>query len=234
MKTQVYDVVLDLIKKIYDTQDENIEKAARAMATCFENGGLLQAYGGGHSSAAAMELCARAGGFAPTKRLKEYSEGIYEDIEGNGTLFMHNVDVRKGDIVFVISNSGRNPMPIEIAIEAKKRKAVVVALTSMDTTKQVTSRHSGGKNLYEYADIILDNCVDFGDTMISLKGLDTKICAMSAITNDIIIQEMCCRATKMMIDDGYEPPISKSKNIDGGQEYNLKLHNMYFDRVYHQ
>lgn len=234
MKSEVYSVITNLIEQIYNTQDENIERAARLMADSFEKGKILQAFGGGHSAAGAMELCHRAGGFAPAKRLMEFSNGEYEDIEGVGTTYMHGVDMEEDDIFVLISNSGRNPMTIEMAIEAKKKGAKIIVITSMDTTLHVTSRHSGGKNLYEYADVVIDNCTIEGDCSIELAGLDTKICAMSSIAVTTVIQEMCCRCAKMMLKDGYEPPISKSKNIDGGKEYNQKLFEKYWYRVFHK
>jgi len=233
MKSKVYSTVKELIDKIDVTQNDNIEKAARLMANSFENGGILQAYGSGHSTAGAMELCSRAGGFAPTKRLREFASGEYEVIEGNGHIFMEHVDMRKEDVLVLISNSGRNPLCTEMAIEAKKRGTKIIVITSMQTTTHVSSKHSSGKNLYEFGDVVLDNCTVEGDASLSVEGLDTKICGMSAITCDIIIQEMCYRCAEMMIKDGYEPPVFKSKNIDGGEEYNLALKKKYFDRVYH-
>jgi len=234
METLVHSVILNTVDKIYQTQLGNIEKAARLMADSFEKGKILQAFGGGHSAAGAMELCARAGGFAPTKRLMEFSNGEYEDVEGVGTVYMKGVDIQSDDIFVLISNSGRNPLPIEMAIEAKKKGAIIIVITSMETTKKVKSRHSGGKNLYEYADVVIDNCTVEGDCSVQLEGMDTKICAMSSIAVTTVVQEMVCQCAQMMIKDGFVPPISKSKNIDGGKEYNQKLYDEYWYRVYHK
>ena len=121
MENKVYDVVEGLIQKLKTTQEENVEKTARLFADALKNGGMLQAFGSGHSQAGASELCFRAGGFIPTKQIKEPASGAYEGIEGVGTSFMKKVDVRPNDVVVLISNSGRNPLPVEIALAAHER-----------------------------------------------------------------------------------------------------------------
>lgn len=233
MENKVFDCVVGLVDQLKTTQKDNIEQAARLFADSLKNGGMLQAFGSGHSQAGASELCFRAGGFIPTKQIKEPAGGAYEGIEGVGTSFMKKVDVREHDVVVLISNSGRNPLPIEIAIESKKKGAKVVAITSMESTVRLKSKHSGGKNLYEYADVVLDNCVEEGDAMLSLEGLDTKICGMSAITTAVLIQATVYRAAEMLLEEGIVPPVFKSQNIEGGPEYNDALRAAFFDRMYH-
>ncbi len=233
MENKVYSVVEDLIKKVKETQAENVEKTARIFAETLKNGGLLQAFGSGHSQAGASELCHRAGGFIPTKQIKEPAGGAYEAVEGVGSSFMRKVDVRPNDVVVFISNSGRNPLPIEMALISKERGAKIVVITSLATTMNVTSKHSSGKKLYEIADVVLDNCVVEGDSSIDLDGLDSKICGMSSITTAVLIQAAVYRAAEMLLDEGIVPPVFKSQNIDGGAEYNEKLIAKYFDRLYH-
>ena len=233
MENKVYSCVIDLVHQLETTQKENVEKAARLFADALKNGGMLQAFGSGHSQAGASELCFRAGGFIPTKQIKEPAGGAYEGIEGVGSSFMKKVDVREHDVVVLISNSGRNPLPIEIAIGAKEKGAKVVVITSLGASKKLTSKHSSGKNLYEFGDVVLDNCVADGDAMIELNGLDTKICGMSAITTAVLVQAAVCRASQMLLEEGIVPPVFKAQNIDGGPEYNDALLAKYFDRMYH-
>ena len=92
---------------------------------------------------------------------------------------------------------------------------------------------TGGKNLYEYADVVLDNCVEEGDAMLELDGLDTKICGMSAITTAVLIQATVYRAAEMLLEEGIVPPVFKSQNVEGGAEYNDNLRAAFFDRMYH-
>ena len=193
---------------------------------------MVQAFGAGHSYGGALELTHRAGGFIPSKNIKEPALGAYESVEGVGTSFMKKVDVRPNDIVFVISNSGRNPLPIEVAIRAKEKGAKVVAVTSLEASKNLKSKHSGGKNLYEVADYVLDNRVPEGDSCIEIPGLDVKACGMSSITTAVVLEAVVCRAIEILLDRGIVPPIYKSQNIDGGREYNEAIEKDYIERLY--
>ena len=215
-----------------NTQTDNVETVATAIGVCFQNGGLVQAFGAGHSYGGALELTHRAGGFIPSKNIKEPALGAYESVEGVGTSFMKKVDVRPNDIVFVISNSGRNPLPIEVAIRAKEKGAKVVAVTSLEASKNLKSKHSGGKNLYEVADYVLDNRVPEGDSCIEIPGLDVKACGMSSITTAVVLEAVVCRAIEILLDRGIVPPIYKSQNIDGGREYNEAIEKDYIERLY--
>ena len=228
---KVYECVENLIHTLDETQEENIAKAAQLFAESLKAGGMLQAFGSGHSQAGASELCFRAGGFIPTKQIKEPAGGAYEGIEGVGTNFMKKVDVRENDVVFVISNSGRNPLPIEIAIGAKAKGAKVIAITALEASKKLTSKHSCGKNLYQLADIVLDNCVPEGDCGCTIEGYDDRICGMSMITTSVIVQAITYRTAEILISRGITPPMYKSQNIDGGREFNEALEAKYIDRL---
>lgn len=230
--SQVYGVVKDLIQQLETTETAAIESAAEVFADAIMAGGIIQAYGSGHSTAGALEITHRAGGFIPTKNIKEPAGGIYESIEGVGSTFLKKVDIRKEDAVVIISNSGRNPFPIEMAIGAKARGAKVIAVTAVEASKGLTSKHSSGKNLYQVADVVLDNKVVSGDSTIDVEGLDTKICGMSTVTTSILLQAVTLRAAEIMLERGFQPPIYKSQNIDGGREYNDALEEKYYHRLY--
>jgi uncharacterized phosphosugar-binding protein len=229
----VYNRVRELITYVEESQQDQIELAAIACANAIENGGMLQAFGSGHSEAGAMEVAHRAGGFIPTKKIMEPARGSYESIEGVGSSFMKKVDVRNHDVIFIISNSGRNPLPIEVAIGAKQKGAITIAITALEASRKMTSKHSCGKNLYQISDIVIDNCVPEGDCGCTVEGYDSLICGMSMITTSVIIQAITYRTTEILIQRGITPPIYKSQNIDGGREFNEQLEEKYFDRLYH-
>ncbi len=229
---QFFDVIQDLFKKL-ETQKDAVEQAGQATAKALMNKGIIQAFGSGHSMGGAMEVTTRAGGFIPSKMLKDFSIGTYEMIEGVGTQFMRKVDVRENDVVFIISNSGRNPLGVEIATIAKEKGATTIAVTSLEASKNLTSKHSSGKRLFEVCDIVLDNCAPDGDAAIELAGLDSKVCGVSAITCNMLLQSAMLRAAEIMLENGVEPPVYKSANVDGGPEYNQKLEAMFFDRIFH-
>lgn len=232
MANEVYAKAIELIKLVSETQGENISKAAELTADAFMAGGILQAFGSGHSNAGARELCNRAGGFVPTKEIREPAGGAYESIQGVGEIFMKKIDIRANDIVFIISNSGRNPLPIEIALESKRRGAKVVAITSVNASSKLTSKHQSGKRLFEIADVVIDNCVPDGDACMHVAGLDTEICGMSSITTAAALQQLTYETAETLIKRGVEPPVLKSQNIDIGPAYNEALYGKYFDRLH--
>ena len=233
MNNEVFEKAYKLIAQIQETQGENILAAARCIADTFEHGGIIQAFGSGHSYAGAIELCGRAGGYVPSKVIKDPAGGNYESIQGVGELLMKKVEILKEDVVFIISNSGRNPLPIEIAIQAKERGAKVVALTSVKASSKLSSKHQSGKRLFEVADVVIDNQVPDGDASIELEGLDTAICGMSSIVTAVVLQAVVLESAKMFLAKGLTPPFFKSQNIDGGEEYNDALLKQYFGRINH-
>ena len=231
-KNKVFNVVRSLVDDIEATQMDNIEAAAKAVAQCVKDGHIIQAWGSGHSAAGAMEVAHRAGGFIPSKRLMEPSNGQYEGVEGVGTVFMKKVDVRPGDVVFIISNSGRNPLCLDIALGCKAKGGLIIGVTALEASKDLKPKHSCGKNLYEVSDIVLDNRVPEGDSCIELDGFDGKVCGMSMITTSVLIQAVMYRAMEMLIADGITPPVYMSQNVDGGREFNENLEKQYIDRLY--
>lgn len=223
-----------IVREIMDTQEENIKKAAELVSESIMSGGILQAFGSGHSHGAAMEICGRAGGLIPAKTMEEPAHGDYETIEGVGKKYMEKSDVRAGDIVVIISNSGRNPLPIEIAQFVQEKGAKVIVVTSLAVSKELTSRHSSGKMLYEFADVVLDNCGVYGDAAVQLEGMPVKICGTSSITSSIILDCIMCEAVEQMVAKGYQPPVYTSLNVDGGVEANRNFVEQYAQRIYHK
>ena len=229
---KVFNVVRSLVDDIEATQMDNIEAAAKAVAQCVKDGHIIQAWGSGHSAAGAMEVAHRAGGFIPSKRLMEPSNGQYEGVEGVGTVFMKKVDVRPGDVVFIISNSGRNPLCLDIALGCKAKGGLIIGVTALEASKDLKPKHSCGKNLYEVSDIVLDNRVPEGDSCIELDVFEGKLCGISMITTSVLIQAVMYRAMEMLIADGITPPVYMSQNVDGGREFNENLEKQYIDRLY--
>lgn len=224
--------IRELLDVIEDSQKEEIEKAGLLITESIMSGGIVQAFGSGHSYAAAIEVAGRAGGLIPTKAIQEPSKGAYETIEGVGTAFTKKLDLRKEDVLILISNSGRNPLSIEFALYAKEVGCKVIVVTSLEASKKLTSKHSSGKNLYEYADVVLDNCVKEGDASIEVEGMKQKVCGTSSVAAAVLLNSAVLHAVETMIKQGYNPPVYMSQNLDGGPEFNERLVNQYKDRIY--
>ena len=234
MAFEFFDKAEESMEKLKNTQGGNIHNAALLISESIRSGGILQAFGSGHSYAGAIEVCGRAGGLIPSKIVRDHSDGIFESVEGNAYYLMRQVDVRPEDVFIIISNSGRNPLSIEIAEYVKKKGCKVIVVTALDISKSSASRHSSGKILYEFADVVLDNQSEFGDAALEIEGFDTKVCGTSSFSTCLLLQQTIYEAIRDMVEKGYEPPVFKSANVDGGREFNQILEEKYADRIWHK
>jgi len=233
MNSYYLERIVDLVKKLDDKQYDNINKAADLIVEAFNNDGIVQAFGSGHSYAAAIELVERAGGFVATKMIKDPAQGIYETLEGVGEIMMRKVDVRPEDVVIIISYSGRNPQVVEVAQAVKDRGAKIIAVTSLDVSKNMGSRHSNNKKLYEFADVCLDMMGHHGDASIQVGSLPEKVCPMSSIAATSLIQATLLEVVEKMVAKGIMPDIRISANVDGnGLARSLELSKKYEHRIY--
>ncbi len=218
-----------LIKTLRETQMEAIHTAASAIAPKLEKGGILYAFGTGHSHILALDITNRAGGLVQTKAIVPYELAI--DPNPNKTMLMERMDglaavifetntIRQQDALILISNSGRNAVPIQMAMEAKKRGIFTVALTNLAHSQSVTSRDKSGKKLYELCDVVLDICGKPGDTIMTFPGKNWSTGPVSTIAGSALLQALVCETMEIMIADGVDPTILQSMNLDGNDDYN--------------
>ncbi len=221
-----FDHILTLLSEIREKEADSIHAAADLAAKTIMNGSIIQAFGSGHSRAAAMEISQRAGGLVPVKLLDEPSQGRYEKVKGVGTMYMQEVDARPGDCFIIISNSGTNPLPVEIASCAKKVGCSVIAVTSKEIANQKEGIH-----LHDVADVVLDLHSCEGDAAMFVEGVRSKVCGTSSVCADVILNSVMLEAIEKMAEKGYEPPVLLSGNVEGGMEYGRQLVMRYMDRL---
>ena len=229
-----------LLEKLENTQEQVIEQVAEICADCIYNGGLLYFFGTGHSHMICEEPFYRAGGLASIYPILETDlmlhEGAsksssYERLEGLGNVVVSHTPLGKGDVLFLISNSGRNCAIIDAALEAKKRGAVTVAITSMNHTSNVTSRHSSSLNLYQVCDFVLDNGGIVGDASVSLDGLPQKIAPTSSVIDITLVNLVLVNTVELLLQKGMTPPVFTSANTDQGDSANKNILETYKSRI---
>ena len=120
-----------------------------------------------------------------------------------------------------------------MAAEAKRRGVKIVALTNMNTSSAVASRHSSGKKLYDFADILIDNCGEKGDASLTLPGLPEKAGPTSTVVGALILNAVAVRAMELLLERGIEPPVFVSANLDGGDEHNARILEEYRDHIFY-
>ena len=232
--------ILDLLEKLDKTQEAVIDRVSQVCAECISGGGLLYFFGTGHSHMICEEPFYRAGGLACVYPILETDlmlhEGAskssgYERLEGLGNLVISNTGLGKGDVLFIASNSGRNCAVIDAALEAKKRGAVTVAITSMNHTTQVASRHSSGLNLYQVCDYVLDNGGEIGDASVALPGLEQKIAPTSSVIDITLVNLILVNTVELLLQKGIQPPIFMSANTDRGDAANEAVLKAYKNKI---
>ena len=227
----------NILEETIETQCENIKRASEFVSESCIKGGKFYVFGSGHSHMVAEELYIRAGGLAyvrailpPELMLHEMAnKSTYlERLEGYSEALLKLYKVDKNDTLMIISNSGRNNVPVEMALEAQKLGTKVIALTSLKHSRSTTSRHKSGKKLYQVADVVIDNGAPEGDAAYKIQGLDTPTGATSDAIGIAIAQALIAEVIDNMIKKGHKPPVFKSSNIDGGDDYNNKLFDEYY------
>lgn len=233
--------VMEFLKRIEETQQGNIEAAAERISQAIIEGHNLYAFGCSHSSLPVQDIFYRAGGlmlvnpiFGPGLTLDvrppTFTSSM-ERLEGYGELLLERVPIKEGDVLIVVSVSGRNAVPIEMARAAKERGVIVIAVTSMEYTTQVSSRHSSGRKMYEFADVVLDNQAPRGDAILELAGVPQKFCPVSGITSTAILHALMAETVEKLVAKGFTPPVYLAANVEGGQEWNARLLKEYKDRI---
>jgi len=234
--------ICSLVSKAISSQSENIRKASNIITESLINDGIVHVFGVGHTMILAEEVFSRAGGFAPVNAMLDAGVSTrgggmkcsrMERLEGYAEIVLQNYETRKGEAIIVISNSGRNAVPIEMAMEAKKKGLTVIAITSLPFSRSVSSRHSSGKRLFEVADLVIDNLVPPGDAAFELPGLPQKIGPVSTILNAAILHAIMIQAACNMLERGVVPPVWVSGNLEGSDQINTSYMERYASRLRH-
>jgi uncharacterized phosphosugar-binding protein len=231
----------EILDKIKETQFNQIKKAAEIAANSIIEGGLLITFGTGHSHMIAEEIFARAGGLVPVYAILEPSltltlgsqkSNMLEKVSGVADVIIETNPINPGDTIVIISNSGRNPVPVEMAMRCKEKGLDVIAITSLDHSENVSSRHASGKKLYQLADLVIDNCGVKGDALLEREDVPTPFGATSSLAGIYIIQALANEIIKILAEkEDQEVPVILSGNLDNSQEHNQKMKVKYVDRL---
>jgi len=241
---QVLARAIELLRRVGESQAEAIEQAAQRIAEVVRRRRLIHTFGCGHSGLLAQEIFYRSGGLmlvnyihAPGQTLDVRPVRItshFERLSGYASILLSGQDIQPDDVLIVISSSGRNAVPIEVAVEARKRGAFVIALTSMAIARSgVESRHSSGTLLHEQADLVLDNGLDPGDAMVDLPNFPQRVGPLSTVVGAALLQAVVARAIEILAEETTDLPVYINANVDGGTEHNERWARRLADEVKH-
>lgn len=225
-----------------DAHNGALDPAVDLLVAALRDGGVIQAFGTGHSEAFAMEIAGRAGGLIPTNRIalrdivlrgERSADVLTSSLEREPWVvdeLMAVSPVTENDAFVIASNSGVNGSIVGVALWAKEHGHPVIAVTSLEHTARVEPKHPSGKRLSEIADVVIDNLAPYGDA--TLQVTDTiSGGAISSITAAFIAQLLTLGVARTLAEAGEVPPMYISANIPGGDEHNAALEARYLDRL---
>ena len=204
-----------------------LEHASDLIARSLRTGGVLHVFGSGHSMLPAIDATFRAGGLAPVNLL--HDPGLapweptrvsrFERLVGYGAALAQLQDLRRGEVVVIVSHSGINPVPIEVAQQAREQGLSVVAITSRAHSLATASRHPDGLRLLDVADVVLDTHAPEGDVTLTLED-GTETGPTSTILSTLLLHSLAIGTMERLAAAGIAPPVLRSMNRSGGDDSN--------------
>jgi len=239
------DTFNEIVRNVEDTEHLAIMKAADKMAQAIAEDRLIYVFGGGgHTTLVMQELFWRAGGlanlcpmidFAIHPVTPAYMYLSHERMHGIGNATVDYYGVGKDDVILIFHSYGFNAPTIDAAMEAQKRGATVIGISSLDWNENIPKdfpiRHKSGYHLSDVSDIFINNYVPYGDAVIKVENFSTPITGISSIVDFYIAHRLEIECITKSVKDGVEPPVWSSANIPGGDEKNKKLRAKYNSRV---
>ncbi len=242
---QYLDAAIGLLRRVRDEEADAVAEAGRLIADTVEAGGRIFVFGAGHSSLPAQDVVYRAGGLAVVNLLAvPGAVGVdttpatlgsaLERVDGLAAAVLETSPLRAGDVLVVISLSGRNALPVEMALSARARGVKVVGLTSLAYPEHTSSRHSSGTYLRDHCDVVLDNKIAVGDAELVAEGVPAPFAPASTVVTSALMQAVIATAVGALAERGCTPPLLRSGNVDGGHEWNDRVMAEYGDRIFYR
>ncbi|MEV7890161.1 SIS domain-containing protein [Streptomyces sp. NPDC002817] len=240
-----FDAAIGLLQRVREEEAAHIDAAGALLADTVAAGGRLFAFGAGHSSLAAQDVVYRAGGLALMNLLTVPGVvgvdvmpatlgSALERVDGLATAVLDSSPLRAGDTLVIISLSGRNALPVEMAMSARARGVKVIGVTSVAYASETTPRHSSGTYLKDHCDVVLDSKIAIGDAELTLDTVPAPFAPASTVVTSALLQAAVATAAADLAARGIEPPMLRSGNVDGGLAWNARVFEEYGDRIFYR
>lgn len=234
-----------LLERVVTEQAGTIHEAATLMADAVEQDRLIHVYGGGgHTTLVMGEMFFRAGGFANINPIMETGISVFnqalkylelERCENFGRSVMKYYQLQPGDLLIIFHNIGINAATIDAALEAKERGAKIIAVSSSHWQDEMGPdhfiRHSSKKNLFDLADVCINDYNPVGDAVVEVPGFPVPIAPVSNVVDFAIAHLLEIETVRICVERGITPPIWNSANAPGGDEKNALYIEKYRPQV---
>ncbi|RYC67364.1 MULTISPECIES: sugar isomerase domain-containing protein [Spirosoma] len=231
-----------------EAQTESIQQVARWYADTILAGRMVHVFGSGHSRIMVEEMWPRYGSFPGFNPIVELSLTFHnlvvgangqrqamflENVPGLADRILRNYDLSEQDSALVISSSGCNVVPIEMAELFQQRGVRVVALVTKAHSDASTSKRADGKKLSDFADLILDTGAPVGDAMLTVPGLDTPVAPGSTVGGAVIVNSIKAEVARLLTEAGH-PPTVLSAGVLVGADRAVSLFESAYDEHAHR
>ena len=228
---EIIDDYLQKCEKIIQTigeQKKEIQQTAALFSKTILAGRMVHLFGSGHSRVMVEEMWPRYGSFPGFNPIVELSltyhnnvvgangqrQAMYlENVPGFAERILRNFSLNEKDSAFIISSSGCNIVPIEMAEHFQKKKVKVVALITKQHSAKSTSKRADGKKLSDFADIVLDTGAPIGDSMIYIDGLETPVSPGSSVGGIIIVNSVKAEVARLLTAAGQPPKVLTASSV---------------------
>lgn len=236
--------IIDTVEK----QQDKIREAAQLFAKTILDGRMVHIFGSGHSRIMVEEMWPRYGSFPGFNPIVELSLTFHnlvvgangqrqamflENVSGFASRILRNFDLSEKDTAIIISSSGCNIVPIEMAEIFQQKKIKVVSIITEEHSTKSTSKRDDGKKLGDFSDLILDTGAPVGDAMINVPGLDTPVAPGSTVGGTLLINCMKAELAALLTEAG-QPPKVLSSAVVVGQEKAVSLFESAYDEHAHR
>jgi uncharacterized phosphosugar-binding protein len=233
---------------VVSQQESQIEQASEWFAQSILAGRMVHVFGSGHSRIMVEEMWPRYGSFAGFNPIVELSLTFHnlvvgangqrqamflENVPGLAARILRNFDLKEQDTALVISSSGCNVVPIEMAELFQQKKIKVVALVTSEHLARSTSKRSDGLKLTDFADLVLDTGAPVGDAMVQVPGLDTPVAPGSTVGGAMLINCLKAETARLLTAAG-RPPKVLSAGAVVGNERAVELFESAYDEHAHR
>ncbi|MFF2846953.1 SIS domain-containing protein [Streptomyces sp. NPDC058001] len=240
-----FDAAISLLQRVRDEDSAAIAAAGTLIADTVEAEGRLFAFGAGHSSLAAQDVVYRAGGLALMNLLvvpgvvgvdvmPATLGSALERVDGLAGAVLDSSPATAGDLLVIISLSGRNALPVEMAMNARALGIKVIGVTSVAYATETRSRHVSGTYLKDHCDLVLDTRISVGDAELTADGIAAPFAPASTVVTSAVLQAVMATAAGELAARGIEPPLLRSGNVDGGHDWNGRVMTEYSDRIFYR
>jgi uncharacterized phosphosugar-binding protein len=231
-----------------EAQQDQIRQAARLFADSILVGRMVHVFGSGHSRIMVEEMWPRYGSFPGFNPIVELSLSFHnlvvgangqrqamflENVSGLADRVLRNFDLSETDTALIISSSGCNVVPIEMAELFKKNNIKVVSIITKEHSEKSTSKRSDGKKLGDFSDLIIDTGAPVGDAMVYVPGLDTPVAPGSTIGGALIVNCIKAELAALLTAAG-QPPKVLSSAVVVGEERAVSLFESAYDEHAHR